>query len=102
MVGAMLGWTATKAPAQEVVIPPELGLRVCPECEAKRLDRLAKQPCNGAVTLNPENTGDLIFIGEGGVEILRACDHRMWVNPAIKTNEAAKEFARCFRGFLGR
>ena len=94
---------------------PEAGdvvdLRVCRRCEAERLDWLAKQSrnhhCMDSACLSPSfrtglpQTGDVIFRGAGNVEVLRLCSHRLWVNPAVKTNEAATEFIGCIGGLLG-
>ena len=82
---------------QGVVIPgpsEEGDLRVCPQCEA---ERLAKQSKTGSLQYH-NCAGEIAFRCAGNVEVLRVCAHRMWVNPTVKTNEAAKEFISFFGG----
>ncbi len=78
-------------------------LRVCPKCEAARRDMLLITSGSGASVfcdVDFGKTGEIVFCGDGNVEILRACAHRMWVNPAVKTNKATKEFASHFGSVL--
>lgn len=63
--------------------------RVCLECEA---DRLAKRSRGHGVPSLVYDGSTQITFNSGDVEIFRVCAHRMWVNPAVKTNEAAREF----------
>ncbi len=98
MVGSLFGFS-----------PPTLAqannedLRVCQKCEAERLDRFAKRSCSSVFdAVDPGHVGQIIFSGAGNVEILRMCAHRLWVNPAVETNKAAREFITHSGFFMGR